>query len=346
MLPSKWATVKDFPLTTNGKIDRKNLPKPQVVVDGNFVAPLTTDESVVLEIAKDVLEIDSIGVETDLLNAGMTSMQVMEFVFRLAEKDYFEITITSVYKNRTIRKLLELKEGKLFFWANEYDPEKPLIVLLCGYPYFSPYYINFIRYFQKDFSIFVFESYHEFFFKKEEISLDVLFDAYTHVLDDILKDKKLFAMTGYCFGSELAIAYANYLLTYKPDMKPPRIINIEGVFERPKGEPVPDVEDARIKENHRISEILTNGLPPLFYSGDIIHFMAGIFSNRIYLEFGEVLDENLLKKVHENMKINWENWKKNYPDSPYYQLDCSHSDFFEEKNLQRIRDAIRLHWNI
>ena len=59
---------------------------------------------------------EGIGVETDLLDeAGMTSMQVMEFVGKVITGTSLRITVSSVYKCRTIRRLLHDVESGGYF---------------------------------------------------------------------------------------------------------------------------------------------------------------------------------------------------------------------------------------
>lgn len=116
MIPSKWAVVEEFPLTISGKIDHWRLPEPDVVVKREVVGADTEDEQTLLAIAEEVIGSKGIGVETDLLDeAGMTSMQVMEFIGKIITTTDWRITVSSVYKDRTIRKLLHDTEGKSYF---------------------------------------------------------------------------------------------------------------------------------------------------------------------------------------------------------------------------------------
>lgn len=346
MIPSLWASIQEFPLTVNGKIDYKSLPKADYILESHEKTELSHDEEVLLRVAKEVLGMDNLDVRMDLIDAGMNSLYVMDFVSRIADLGYRQITISSIYQKRSIRELLAHSTNRFYFWATEDDPKKPLMVLICGYPYFSPFYGDFINYFKNDFSIFVFESYHEFFLWKKDISLEILFKEYYRVLTEKIKGRKIDVLTGYCMGSELAVAFANYMEDNYSDFLPLRVLNLEGIFERPKNSPMPYIEDVRIREHRRITDILTNEQKPMIFKGDILHFMAGQFSSRIYLEGGEEDDKELLEEVYKGMLNNFEIIKQHYPNSPFFLLECTHWNFFEKENLQKIREKMAYYWNL
>lgn len=346
MVPSLWASIKEFPLTVNGKIDYIKLPKAEHILDNHEKTIVSHDEEVLLRVAMDVIGVDNLDVRMDLIDAGMNSLFVMDFVSRVANLGYRQITISSVYQKRSVRTLLESSTNRFYFWATEENPDKPLMVLICGYPYFSPFYNDFIDFFKNDFSIFVFESYHEFFLWKKDVSLEILFKEYHRVLEEKLKGRKIDVLTGYCMGSELAVAFANYLEKNSSDFMPIRILNMEGIFERLKNSPMPYSEDVRIRENRRITDILTNEQKPMIYHGEIMHFMAGQFSNRIYLEGEEEHDEGFLEESYKSMMDNLEVIRNHYPNAPFFLLECTHWDFFEKKNLQKIKDMMASYWRI
>lgn len=346
MVPSLWASIKEFPLTVNGKIDYIKLPKAEHILDNHEKTIVSHDEEVLLRVAMDVIGVDNLDVRMDLIDAGMNSLFIMDFVSRVANLGYRQITISSVYQKRSVRTLLESSTNRFYFWATEENPDKPLMVLICGYPYFSPFYNDFIDFFKNDFSIFVFESYHEFFLWKKDVSLEILFKEYHRVLEEKLKGRKIDVLTGYCMGSELAVAFANYLEENSSDFMPIRILNMEGIFERLKNSPMPYSEDVRIRENRRITDILTNEQKPMIYHGEIMHFMAGQFSNRIYLEGEEEHDEEFLEESYKSMMDNLEVIRNHYPNAPFFLLECTHWDFFEKKNLQKIKDMMASYWRI
>ena len=348
MIPSKWAVVEEFPLTISGKIDHRRLPEPDVVVKREVVGADTEDEQTLLAIAEEVIGSKGIGVETDLLDeAGMTSMQVMEFIGKIITTTDWRITVSSVYKDRTIRKLLHDTEGKSYFWFEGYDERKPILVFITGFPAVSPFYDTLLQFFARSFSVFVFESYHDFFVGKDTVSLDALLQSYEEALEKVLGDKPIAMVTGYCTGAELAIALANNQWRKHPERLPYPVLNMEGIYLRQETDEIPDViTEASLRERVRITNDLYKGFPALDYAGPIVHVMAGKPSDMIYLEMGKETDETLLEEMRQIHEANRLAWRKHYPNAPYYELDCDHWTFFEEKNLEQLREIIRKHWNI
>lgn len=84
----------------------------------------------------------------------------------------------------------------------------------------------------------------------------------------------------------------------------------------------------------------------MIYHGEIMHFMAGQFSNRIYLEGEEEHDEEFLEESYKSMMDNLEVIRNHYPNAPFFLLECTHWDFFEKKNLQKIKDMMASYWRI
>ena len=348
MIPSKWAVVEEFPLTISGKIDHRRLPEPDVVVKREVVGADTEDEQTLLAIAEEVIGSKGIGVETDLLDeAGMTSMQVMEFIGKIITTTDWRITVSSVYKDRTIRKLLHDTEGKSYFWFEGYDERKPILVFITGFPAVSPFYDTLLQFFARSFSVFVFESYYDFFVGKDTVSLDALLQSYEEALEKVLGDKPIAMVTGYCTGAELAIALANNQWRKHPERLPYPVLNMEGIYLRQETDEIPDViTEASLRERVRITNDLYKGFPALDYAGPIVHVMAGKPSDMIYLEMGKETDETLLEEMRQIHEANRLAWRKHYPNAPYYELDCSHWTFFEEKSLDALREIIRKHWNV
>ena len=86
MIPSVFITLEKFPLTPNGKVDRKALPAPSEVeapaAPRQVVAPRNETEAKLLEIWKQVLGKDDLGVEDDIFELGGDSILIFQITTR------------------------------------------------------------------------------------------------------------------------------------------------------------------------------------------------------------------------------------------------------------------------
>src|SRR5262249_5948841 len=63
MVPAQFVTLKQFPLTPNGKIDMRQLPAPDTTPDNRTLAPpRTSDEQALAEIWREVLTCNHVGI--------------------------------------------------------------------------------------------------------------------------------------------------------------------------------------------------------------------------------------------------------------------------------------------
>jgi amino acid adenylation domain-containing protein len=91
MVPAAWVRMDALPMTSNGKIDRKALPRqaaPTVIDNAaSHVAPRTPLERTLAAIWSDVLgrAAGMIGVEDDLFSLGADSIQVFQIAARMAK---------------------------------------------------------------------------------------------------------------------------------------------------------------------------------------------------------------------------------------------------------------------
>lgn len=103
MVPSHFIKVKDFPLTSNGKIDRKTLPDPELEVVK--IKPLNETEKKLLSAWSEVLNIAEADINTNssFFELGGNSLKVIELISNLI-KDC-KITADQIYQYDTIAQL-------------------------------------------------------------------------------------------------------------------------------------------------------------------------------------------------------------------------------------------------
>jgi amino acid adenylation domain-containing protein/thioester reductase-like protein len=108
MVPSAVVLLDALPLTTNGKVDRKALPAPDLSHAGgaDFVAPRSAAESAVAEIWADVLKIAPIGVHDNFFALGGHSLLAGQVLARLREVFQDHVTIQMMFEQPTIAELV------------------------------------------------------------------------------------------------------------------------------------------------------------------------------------------------------------------------------------------------
>ena len=93
MVPQCFMRIEKIPLTLNGKVDKSALPEP--VLDGVVIVPASdpTQEKL-LEIVKDILKTDMIGIKTDLFEMGLSSLGAIRLCSMIRE-DFGAVIKTS-----------------------------------------------------------------------------------------------------------------------------------------------------------------------------------------------------------------------------------------------------------
>lgn len=112
MHPSAWLVLRQLPLTTNGKVDRRALPAPQGRPEelGEYVAPRTDMERTLAEIWIQLLPVDQVGVYDNFFELGGHSLLIMQLMERLRRMG-LSTSVRSVYQNPTLQALARTLSG-------------------------------------------------------------------------------------------------------------------------------------------------------------------------------------------------------------------------------------------
>jgi amino acid adenylation domain-containing protein/thioester reductase-like protein/non-ribosomal peptide synthase protein (TIGR01720 family) len=123
MVPGVYVFLKDFPLTNNGKIDKKSLPSPETSFSriNNYVVPRTAPEKELALVWEELLGIKKIGVEDNFFELGGDSIKAIQLVSKSKSlgihykvKDIFDYqTISGICSNLQIAFDTVTEEGFL-----------------------------------------------------------------------------------------------------------------------------------------------------------------------------------------------------------------------------------------
>ncbi len=100
MIPDFFVWMKTLPLTLNGKVDRRGLPKPDFATSTNeYIAPRNEQEALICTEFCNILEVAQIGINDDFFNVGGNSLKAIRLVSRLQEN--FRIAVADIFNFRT-----------------------------------------------------------------------------------------------------------------------------------------------------------------------------------------------------------------------------------------------------
>lgn len=105
MIPSHFIFMDEFPLTHNGKIDKKNLPEPIFTGSLETAEMLTTQEKIIYEIFKEVLNIDGFSKLDSFFDLGGHSLLLAKLSTLIQERLKIEVPFMVLIKNSSVENL-------------------------------------------------------------------------------------------------------------------------------------------------------------------------------------------------------------------------------------------------
>ena len=131
-VPSTMVLLDELPLTDNGKLDRKALPRPGTTRDdlrARYVAPSTPTEEVLAEIWAELLAIDKVGADDDFFELGGHSLLAVKMLARLQDAFGVEVFLTTVFERPTLSALAAAVAERLLDEAHDENLESLLAEL-------------------------------------------------------------------------------------------------------------------------------------------------------------------------------------------------------------------------
>ncbi|WP_369212161.1 amino acid adenylation domain-containing protein, partial [Streptomyces flavofungini] len=100
MVPAHIVVVPEFPLTANGKVDRRALPEP-VAATASAAPPTTENERVVCAVVADLLQLDEVGVDQDFFALGGDSILAISLLSALREAGLY-VTVRQIFTHGVV----------------------------------------------------------------------------------------------------------------------------------------------------------------------------------------------------------------------------------------------------
>ncbi len=113
MVPAAFVALPAFPLTPNGKVDRKALPVPDLgaASGGEYEPARTPAEGVVAEIWADVLKRDSVGASQNFFDLGGHSLLATQVIARISQAFKIRMPLRAIFEAPTVAGLAKQAEA-------------------------------------------------------------------------------------------------------------------------------------------------------------------------------------------------------------------------------------------
>nr|WP_295873271.1 non-ribosomal peptide synthase/polyketide synthase [uncultured Chitinophaga sp.] len=105
MVPAYYVPMSEFPLTANGKLDRKKLPDPEGLGMGRvveYVAPSNPTEEKLVVIWQEILKREDIGVRDNFFDLGGHSLKATRLLSRIRQEFDVNIPLKDLFANASI----------------------------------------------------------------------------------------------------------------------------------------------------------------------------------------------------------------------------------------------------
>ena len=149
MIPSKFVLLEEFPLTPNGKVNRKALPDPSLasVISDNteYVVPRNDFELSLVTVWQMVLKLPKVGITDNFFDLGGDSLMTVPLVHEMERATGIKFDIGEIFSSPTIKQLVDIQNDDKKKHPSSIVPLQPKgtntpIFCLCGiniYQYFA-----------------------------------------------------------------------------------------------------------------------------------------------------------------------------------------------------------------
>jgi acyl carrier protein len=129
MVPSHFMVLAALPLMSNGKVDRKALPAPDLIeTERAYEAPRNVTEQTLADLLADVLKRERVGIHDNFFALGGHSLQVLMMLSRIGKRFNVELEPRTLFEAPTIAGLAARVDLKAAQAAGKTQASAPALV--------------------------------------------------------------------------------------------------------------------------------------------------------------------------------------------------------------------------
>lgn len=218
MIPNIFIWVNDFPLTTNGKIDKKNLPAPEYVRQDSELhlrKPRTKTEKEVAKVWSEVLRIEAIGIDDNFFEMGGTSIMAVKVVAEIEKSSGKRFPLSVLFEYSTVEKFAKLLNEGGEIYSDCIVPLKPNgskvpLFMVHGGGLDVLYFANMSKHLDDDQPFYGIQGVGSKGFDEWHESIEDMAAHYIQAIEKVNPDGP-YAVAGYCVGGIVAFEMTRQL---------------------------------------------------------------------------------------------------------------------------------------
>ncbi len=132
MIPAYFTKLDELPLDSNGKINRKVLPKPAGLMEigTQYVAPRNEIEEKLVEVWQNILNVDHVGIKDSFFALGGNSLSIIKVNEEINKILDHEIKLMDLFKYHTIEMFMDYYESQFGVVVDEDNEENTIETIL------------------------------------------------------------------------------------------------------------------------------------------------------------------------------------------------------------------------
>ncbi|MDT0125884.1 amino acid adenylation domain-containing protein [Paenibacillus sp. RRE4] len=108
MIPTHFIEVDYFPISSNGKINLRELPNPYDMIHSqNMVDPTNSIEVKLVELWKEIIQLSNVGIDHNFFEVGGHSLKAALLIVKINEQFSLNMNIQDIFRFPTIRELAQ-----------------------------------------------------------------------------------------------------------------------------------------------------------------------------------------------------------------------------------------------
>ncbi|MCG7495641.1 amino acid adenylation domain-containing protein [Vibrio sp. Of7-15] len=103
MVPSVVMAIDAIPVNTSGKLERRKLPAPTMVVSADkYITPRNAEELLMVNIWCETLGVEQVGIEDSFFKLGGNSLSAMKLISAMNKRVGVDVSIDTLFEHKTI----------------------------------------------------------------------------------------------------------------------------------------------------------------------------------------------------------------------------------------------------